>query len=465
MGVLLAAAGGYSFLCAIADKEHILPGTTVNGTDLGDMTYQQAIDQLQKKSPFNKNEAQITVTLDGNSYTFAAGEALELDCESAAKKALGSNPDKFWLRGLAWLKAFFQGNPIEPLPLRADTESLYSLLAASGFPDPGTYVKQPYQIQGDRLVFTAGAKSEKIDQEALTEAIIRTCGTQSFREAVACPLTPSETAGLEQIYQAVHKDPENATLDPQNNYAIVEGKPGIDFDKEKARAALDTAKGGQESFVDLIYPKPEITAKKLRKRMFSDTLATYTTKVGGTSNCVSNIKLAAEKCDGAILPAGYEFSFNNAVGEQTAATGFKTADAILDGRIIQAYGGGICQVSTTIFAAALYANLDILEHWNHDYVSSYIEAGMDAAVAWGVLDMRIGNSFSYPVKLDVRCTGDNLTVTILGTKTDDSYVEVETEVLKNSPPHTLEIVTHRNVYSENGRHFFTEKAAYSSYVQ
>lgn len=463
--VFLLAAGGYTILCAVADTKHILPGTTVNGIDISFMTSQTAADTLREKSVSNPDAVQITVALDGKNYTAPVGDAFELDYENTAAKALEKNPQEFWLRGSAWLQALLLGNQIEDPPFITDTEALYSALSSAGFPDMDAYLRQPYKIQGDRLIFNAGAVPQKIDRETLIQDISRAFQTGKYRDVIPCPLTPSGKTDLEQIYQEVHRDPVNATLDPENKYTIVEGKEGIDFDKKLAESAFESAKNGEETFVELFYPEPEVNAQTLKKRMFTDILSSYTTKVSGTANCVSNIRLAAKKCNGIILPSGYEFSFNKTVGEQTAATGFKTADAILDGKIIQAYGGGICQVSTTIFAAAIYANLDILEHWNHDYISSYIEAGMDAAVAWDVLDMRIANSSPYPVKIDVRCTDENLTVTLLGTKTDDAVVEVETVVLENSPPHTLEIETYRKVYTENKRHVFREKVAYSSYVQ
>lgn len=464
IGFLLLAAGGYTVLCAATDEGHVLPKTTVHGTDISGLTRKEAVSRLKKEAASHP-DASITISLGGTNYTASVNGILELDYEAAVKKALEKNGTGFWARGIAWIKAFLLGNDIADPPVNADTDSLYGALAANGFPDTDTYIKQPYKIQGEELVFSAGAVPEKIDKEMLTKKMIKAFQENTYKKPIPCPLAPSGTADLDVIYQEVHREPENATLDPEHNYAIIEGKEGLDFDMESARAALEEASKGKETSVKLLFPEPEVNAEKLAKHLFSDTLSSYTTKISGPPNCVSNIHLAAEKCAEIILPNGYEFSFNNAVGEQTAATGFKTADAILDGKIIQAYGGGICQVSTTIFDAALYANLDILEHWNHDYVSSYVAAGMDAAVAWGVLDMRIGNSLPYPVKIQVRCTGDDLTATVFGTKTDDSFVEIETEVLKNSPPHTMEVVTHRKVYTENRRHMFTEKAAYSSYIQ
>ena len=150
------------------------------------------------------------------------------------------------------------------------------------------------------------------------------------------------------------------------------------------------------------------------------------------------------------------------VGEQTAETGYKLAPATADGgEIVQAYGGGICQVSSTIFAAALYANLDIEERWEHEYVSSYIAAGMDAAVAWDILDFKIRNNKDYPIRIDITYAGDMLTVDIWGTKTEDSVVEIDTEIMDNSSG-KLCVQTTRRV--SNGDRVFVEQIADSTYI-
>ena len=267
---------------------------------------------------------------------------------------------------------------------------------------------------------------------------------------------------LEQIYQEVCREPENATLDPADNYRIKEAVPGVQFDLESARKALEGAEEGSTVTIELIREEPEITKADLEKHLFADKLASYNTRVGGLQNRKDNIRLAVEKCNGAILLSGDIFSYNDMVGEQTAETGYKLAPATADGgEIVQAYGGGICQVSSTIFAAALYANLDIEERWEHEYVSSYIAAGMDAAVAWDILDFKIRNNKDYPIRIDITYAGDMLTVDIWGTKTEDSVVEIDTEIMDNSSG-KLCVQTTRRV--SNGDRVFVEQIADSTYI-
>ena len=114
-GILLLSAGGYTVLCTVSDTEHILPGVTVRGVDVGNMTAEDAIRALREEADRNSDHALITVSLDGVNYTARAEGAAELDYEAAVQEALQKTPDEFWLRGAAWLKAFQGGNPIRTL--------------------------------------------------------------------------------------------------------------------------------------------------------------------------------------------------------------------------------------------------------------------------------------------------------------------------------------------------------------
>ena len=172
--------------------------------------------------------------------------------------------------------------------------------------------------------------------------------------------------------------------------------------------------------------------------LFIDILSTYTTPVSGTDNCVTNIKLAAEKCDGIIIPSGSVFSFNDTVGEQTASAGFKTADAIYNGEIIQAYGGGICQVSTTLYNAVLLSELDVTERHNHSMIVTYVDPSADAAIAESAgKDFRFINNTGAPIYIEGVTTDDkHITFTIYGQENRDSgrKIRYESEVVSKTVP-------------------------------
>lgn len=460
----LLSAGGYTALCATADTHHMLPDTTVNDIDISGMTLEEATAILKEDADIRRTSSEFTVSFENNNYKIDVSDALTLDYEATAKEAFSEGHSGFFTNGLARIKAMFTGNHIDHPPIAENPEILHEQIKSSGLLNAFTAAKDTYKIENEKLLLTVGA-AQKPDEDRLKEKLITALQTKDFEHVIPCPTTPDDIENLERVYQEVYRKPLNSTLDRNNNFAVTEAVTGVDFDKENAKKILEEAKDGETVKIDLIYTQPDISAQNLRDRLFVDDLASYTTKITGSSNRRTNVRLAAEKCNGKVLLSGDELSFNGAVGEQSAATGFKPAGATLNGKPVLAYGGGICQVSSTIFAAALYANLEIVERWEHDYVSSYIAAGLDAAVAWNELDFRIANNSSYPIVLDVICTGTDLTVTIRGTKTDDSVIKVETETLDSSTANTLEVATYRKVYTENQSQLFTEEIAHSRYAR
>ncbi len=452
----------YTALCATADNEHILPNTTVNDIDVSGMTLEEAAVTLKADAEARRNASEFTISFENNNYTVNVRDALILDYEAAAKKAFQEGHSGFFSRGLARIKSHITGNHINNPPITENSEELHHTLEASGLLDAITAAKNTYKIEHEKLLVTVGA-AWRPDEDNLRKELTRAVQTKDYDPMISCPSISDDMANLERIHQEIYTEPQNATLDRNNNYAVTEAVAGIDFDIDNAKKILSDLKEGETAKIDLIYTQPEITAQNLRDRLFVDNLSSYTTKVSGHSNRLTNVQLAAKKCNGKILLSGDEFSFNGAVGEQTAQRGFKPAGATLNGKPVQAYGGGICQVSSTLFAAALFANLEIVERWEHDYVSSYISAGMDAAVAWNELDFRIANNSIYPIMIDVIYSDGYLTVTIRGTKTDDSVVKIHTETLDSSTPDTLKVTTYRDVYNQNQQ--FTEEIAHSAYAR
>lgn len=467
-GILLAAAFvfavGYVACCAAVDEDHILPHTSINGVDISGMKVQDAISLLECDAESYQSTAVISVRFAEKEYPVDVGSAVEWDCRSIVEDIQKPVRGAFLARGFYYLKAFLTGNAREDCLVLKNEEELEEAIKVSGLSEAGTTKQTVYQIETDNLVFTIGTAGEEPDIAGLKEKL-KTAVLAGDYSVMESPVLNGkvEDVDLDLVYQEVCQEPQNATLDPENNYQIKEAAPGVRFDKEDAHKALEGAAEGSTVTIKLMLEWPEITTADLQDHLFSDMLASYSTWVTGTANRKDNISLAAEKCNGVILLSGDTFSYNDTVGEQTAETGYKLANATLDGQVIQAYGGGICQVSSTIFAAALYANLKIEERWEHEFVSSYIDAGMDAAVAWDVLDFKLGNDKKYPIRIDIAYVDDILTVDIWGTKTDDSFVEMDTQVVDDSGG-KLCVQTNRRVYSGDGSQMYIEQIAYSTYI-
>ncbi|MCD7838839.1 MAG: VanW family protein [Clostridiales bacterium] len=483
--VLALLLGGYTALCATVNTEQILPKTTVNGVDLSGMTGEAAAAALEEDFTSRYSDSQLTVTANGEDYTVAVGASLTMDIETAVQDALTQQP--FFVRGACLMKAYLFGAQWTVLPTVGDSEALTQAVEDSGLLDIDTTTQSTYEVKDGQLVFTMGTTGNSVDQEGLLEQINAAIEAGDYDSAIECPMVTGtvEAVDVDQVYEELYQDVANATLDPDNDYAIVASVTGVSFDKETLQTALDAAVEGETVAIDLDYEEPEVTTQDLEDNLFADQLGTYTTKVSGTSNRVSNVKLAAEKVNGTILLSDEVFSYNDTVGERTEANGFKAAAAYLNGETVQELGGGICQVSSTLYAATLYANLEIVQRQNHTYASSYIGLGMDATVSWGGPDYQFCNNTVYPIKIVTSYSDGYLTVTILGTKTNDNYVKIVSETLETiyystitkndssqyegestvtqSGENGYKVQTYRQVYDGDGNLLSEEKEAYSVY--
>ena len=130
---------------------------------------------------------------------------------------------------------------------------------------------------------------------------------------------------------------------------------------------------------------------------------------------------------------GETFSYNKIVGERTIEAGYKEAPIYVNGRIEDGLGGGICQITTTLYNAALYANLEILERSNHQFIPSYANASRDATVVYGAIDFKFKNNREYPIKITCSVSNGIANFKIFGLKTENDYVvELSSRITKTT---------------------------------
>ena len=305
-----------------------------------------------------------------------------------------------------------------------------------------------------------------------------------FTAKLDCPLTYGDV-DLDVIYNDIFVEPADATLDPENDYSVTDSVVGVSFDKEAAQKKLDAAADGEEVSIDIIYTEPELSKETLEAYLFRDALGSFSTNVGGTDARKSNVAKAAENCNGTILMPGEQFSFNNVVGQRTIENGFAAAPSYVNGESVDEVGGGICQVSSTLYDACLYANLQIDERHCHPHPSTYIDSGFDATVSWGGPDYRFTNNTEYPIKVAASYSGGVVSCTIYGTKLKDFKVSLSSEVVATynfeteyEDDDTLEegeeevsvtgitgykVQTYRTVYDENGEVIYSGAESVSVY--
>lgn len=180
---------------------------------------------------------------------------------------------------------------------------------------------------------------------------------------------------------------------------------------------------------------PRVTAEALRA--IDTVLGSYTTAYAtSTGNRANNVETAARSINGTVLLPGDEFSFNTVVGPRTVAEGFRTAPVIVNGQLQPGVGGGICQVSTTLYNATLLAGLRITQRSHHSLPVHYAPAGQDATVSYGALDFRFANSTDAPVIVETAAAKRRLTIRVLG-KGPKPVIHIERSGLATLPGRTV----------------------------
>ena len=210
------------------------------------------------------------------------------------------------------------------------------------------------------------------------------------------------------------------------------------FDVNEAQKILDQNKHNAEPYsIPVEITQPEKTTQWFIDNKLSYTLGSFSTVYNaGNYERSHNIALAAQKINGLVLMPGEQFSFNGVVGQRSAQTGFKTAKVYQGGEIVDGIGGGICQVSTTLYNAVLYADLKIVYRTNHSMPVSYVPSGRDATVSYGSIDFKFSNNQSYPVKLGCSASNGRLTCSVYGIKLQNKKVEITTQTVSTTPSRT-----------------------------
>jgi vancomycin resistance protein YoaR len=503
--ILLAAAalvllGGYIGLCASVHGDTVLPKTrivypkdasqTQQWSELSGLTREEVLEEVQKDFHQRYDGCSVQVRACGEEFSLPVGNTLELDAQDAVDQAFAPVQAPFLFRGVSRLRSLFLWQDVKLHPQVRDAAALRSNMGKSGLLEADTTVYTTYEVNDEKLVFHKGRNGQRVDEDALVQQVTDAVHSGKFGKAIESAVEETDVNDLDwsEVEKKVCRKSKNANLklsDDRRDYELVEARSGISLDRNQAREALESAQEGSDAQVELRYEKPAIDAEELKAKLFKDKLGTYTTTVTGTANRISNVRLAAEKCNGIILRKGDKFSYNKTLGERTQANGFHTAGAYLNGKTVQELGGGICQISSTLYAAVLDANLKILERHNHTFASSYIGLGMDATVSWGGPDFRFKNDKDYPIRLEAAYSNGKATVTIWGTRTDKRTVKMVSKTEKVIPYPTVtktssglkagktkvtqkgsdgyRVQTYREIY-EGGKLVSSEKEAYSVYT-
>ena len=429
-----------------AKRTTVFPNVTVSGVELGGLTYDGAHSALLNSHVMESGEVSATVVLtDEVTITVNARDAgVASTVTEAADAAYNYGRDgNFFSNTFTFIGSLFSSRDVLE-ETSFDEEYVRGLIADTAAEVDHGVIEPMYTVTDTRLVLTKGTSGYTVDQEAVFEYIKATIlsGTSGETEEFSAAENSQEagTVDFDKIAQDVFTEPQNSVYDKENQ-ECTESVDGVSLDIDAARLAYESADPGETVEVELIITEPEITKETLESYLFRDLITSkMTTMYSSSSNRINNITLAAAAINGTILNPGEEFSFNGIVGERTSAKGYKPAGAYVGGQSVDQIGGGICQVSSTIYYCALKADLEITDRTNHMYTVAYLPMGFDATVNWGTIDFKFKNDKDYPIKIVTYVQNKELYVEIWGTKLDDSYVELQYDPVRTIENETIETV-------------------------
>jgi len=442
LGVLVALlAAGIIGLCFYANLyAAVFPGVTAaEGTaELGGLTREEARAKLEETIPALLEESVHQVELEDEilaTYTAAElGYSPKLDLMAGNAWAVGRNRDHWYswfFNGFTFAKGLLGKGEDISLYLDWDADKTQSVIDEVAAMVEKPAVDGSYELTRDGLFATKHQDGIAVDREQLQSMFASFEPGETARLECPVSVVPAKPIDVNAMAAALNAEASPARYDIALG-KVVDGQIGVELDAEAAQYVLEATAQGETVQLPAAVTYPEMTAQELEAVLFRDVLGSTTTTVSGTSARRGNVKLAGESVNGTILNNGDLFDYNLVVGERTEARGFGPAASYINGETVDTIGGGICQVSSTVYLAALLSNLEIVERHAHRYWPGYIELGMDATVSWGGPEFRFKNNSGYPIRLDVTYEKNKLTVTVMGTKTDDSYVKMTRNVLSTT---------------------------------
>ncbi len=441
--VVVCACASVLLVCAyvgvcIWASSHILPNSAAGSVDLSGLSYATAETRLKATAADYQDQTVILTCFGENIPCKLNLAGLAYDIDSVIRQ-LSAGEDSFLRRGITWLKASASGKHHEArgAVVFQNRDYLDKLLAKATATLNQPVVQHQVMIGETYITLKRGQTGMVVDTQKTIETLLDHLSECDLSDIpLEIQITEPDEIDFTELYQQVYREPLNAAMD-SNTYEIIPDAYGVSFMITTAQALFERTEPGGTCRVPLVLTDPEITAEELEASLFSDLLGEAKSTVGGINNRVSNVRLAGAMCNGSIVMPGEEFSYWSKISPCSAAQGFLPAPAYSGGKTVQATGGGVCQMSSSIYYAALLSNLEIVERHNHSYAIEYLPDGCDAMFSAGYSDFRFKNNTPYPIKIMVTLENRNLSVQIWGTKTDDTYVQIETKPLSWANPTTI----------------------------
>lgn len=440
--VIVIVIFSVGFGVANLSNDKILNGVVIANVDVSNMTKEEAIQAVN--SVYAESTAR-TIILSYGDFSFEissddigfgytnAEELVEQGYE------YGRNGNIFQ-NNMTVLKSYMNTENRIQTEEKIDFDKL-KMAVEDAIPGENIFVKDDYyEVSGDKLLLTKGVEGKKIDYTTLGDKVLEALKTREMNVEIPVVISTPASLDIDEVYAKVHKEPIDASYKEGATFEVINDVNGLDFDKEEAKSLYVALKPGETAKVDLKVTEPKIKVADLGDVLFKTLIATYTSKYDTSDkNRVTNLEIAANRCNNTVLYPGDEFSYNKALGHRTTANGYKMGNSFAGGKVVQTIGGGICQVSSTLYNAVLRAGLTITDRTAHGMYVQYVPQSTDATVVDNAIDFKFRNDRKYPVKIVTTCENGVMTASIYGVKeVDEPTIDIETKILE-----TIEYTTQK----------------------
>ena len=430
----------YLGLCIyVGASNTILPKVYAGNVALGGMTREQAGKTMENW--LAQEYSGVTYALNcGSSTVRLGGEIAAVDGAEVARQAyMVGRSEPFFKRGAVILSHLLSGWSAVPCPVvlsDAGEQQLAQALDALGASENVPLVETVWSVDGDTLSIVRGVAGVSVDEAGAEAALLEAMQLPGDR-TVAVPVmeTQPQPLDLDQVRDQIYAQAADAyaARNEQGEVQVVPHVVGMDFDAAQAQTQFDALKQGERGRIPLTVTQPNLSQAKLESMLFADVLGECTTYASGTEYRLNNVQVAAKSLNGLVLMPGEVFSYNDALGPRTTARGYMPAPAYIAGQTVDDVGGGICQNSSTLYLAALRANLEIVERTNHMFTVGYVPDGLDATVAYNAIDFKFRNNTDFPIRIESKLSGRNTIIKLHGTDVKNLTVKMETKTLSTTP--------------------------------
>lgn len=440
--VVAAVVGGYFGLCSwVKDNGRLLPGVVAVDdrgeavADLGKLTREDALSVVSQEMEKRLGSRKLTLLYGEDKQVVLTGELMACSPDAAVDAGMSVKEEQpLWKLGALWL-----GLTQEPTDVslsaaaftaegEAQVRQLLKSIAGELYVEPVDFT---YELGEETVEVTPGIDGQKLDTDVLFAAVEEALIQGKTQLRIETETVPRDELSGQLLSDLIYIEPQPAGVDADGK--LTPAVVGRTVNVEEAQSILDETAPGETCSIPLEFILPETLGDE--SLYYKDLLSSVTTNMDGVASRSFNVNRAAEFCNGKVILPGQEFSYLGTIGDPSTANGYKPSTGYQNGQTVAMDGGGVCQVSSSLYYCAVYANLEIVKRACHAFATGYIPNGLDATVYFPSLDFKFRNNTGYPIKIVAYTEGGaagQLTVQFYGSNPDGVKVETERYTLSST---------------------------------